>query len=137
MTKIKYDTNLIKLISLFETLTRSKVKDCIESNILMFVVKRGEIGKAIGKKGSNIKRIENVLKRKIKIVEFNDDIEIFVKNLIAPIKVENITKEDDTIIISDANNQTKGRLKGRDSQNLKEYKKIVSRYFDIKDIIVK
>ncbi len=137
MTKIKYDINLIKFISLFETLTRARVKDCIDSNILMFVVKQGEIGKAIGKKASNIKKIENILKRKIKIVEFNDDVVVFVKNLIAPLKAEKITKEDNVITISDVNNQTKAKLIGRESKNLKEYKKIVSRYFDIKDIVIK
>lgn len=137
MTRIKYDINLIKFISLFETLTRAKVKDCIYSEQLIFVVKPGEIAKAIGKKAYNIKNMENILKRKIKIVEFNDDVVIFVKNLIAPLKAEKIIKEDNVITISEANNQTKARLIGRESKNLKEYKKIVSRYFDIKDIIVR
>ena len=137
MTKIKYDINLIKFISLFETLTRAKVKDCIYSEQLIFVVKPREIAKAIGKKASNIKKIENILKRKIKIVEFNDDVVIFVKNLIAPLKAEKITKEDNVITISDVNNQTKAKLIGRESKNLKEYKKIVSRYFDIENIVIK
>ncbi len=137
MTKIKYDINLIKFISLFETLTRAKVKDCIYSEQLIFVVKPGEIAKAIGKKAVNIKKIENILKRKIKIVEFNDDVVIFVKNLIAPLKAEKITKEDNVITISDVNNQTKAKLIGRESKNLKEYKKIVSRYFDIENIVIK
>ena len=134
--KIKYDINLMKFISLFETLTRAKVKDCIEGNILTFVVKQGEIAKAIGKKAVNIKRIEGVLKRKIRVVEFNDDITLFVKNLIAPIKVEDINEEDGVIIISDPDKKKKGMIIGRDAINLRNHEKIVSRYFSVKEIKV-
>lgn len=137
MIKIKYDINLMKFISLFETLTRAKVKDCIEGNPLIFVVKQGEIGKAIGKKGSNIRKVENILKKKIRIIEFNDDVIVFVNNVIAPIRAEEITKEDNTIIIKDSDPKTKGKLIGRDSQNRKLSREIVSRYFEIDDIVVK
>ncbi len=137
MIKIKYDINLMKFISLFETLTRAKVKDCIEGNPLIFVVKNGEIGKAIGKKASNIRKVENILKRKIKIIEFNEDLIMFVNNVIAPVKAEEITKEDNTIVIKDSDPKTKGKIIGRDSQNRKLCREIVSRYFEIDDIIVR
>jgi len=137
MTKIKYDINLMKFISLFETLTRAKVKDCISNGNLIFVVEKGEIAKAIGKNAVNIKRIEGILKKKIKIVEFNEDIVIFISNLIKPIKVENITNDDGIITITDPSNKTKGMLIGRDSVNLQKYKDIISRYFSIQDIIIK
>ena len=123
--KIKYDINLMKFISLFETLTRSKVKDCIDGNPLIFVVQQGEIAKAIGKKGSNIRKIEGVLRKKIRIIEYNDDLEVFVKNVIAPIKVENITNEDGLVTITDPSTKTKGMIIGRNSSNLQNYKEIV------------
>ncbi len=137
MKKIKYDINLMKFISLFETLTRAKVKDCISGDPLIFIVNQGEIFKAIGKKASNIKKIEGLLKKKIRIIEFNDDVEIFVKNVIAPIKAENITKEGGVIVINDPSNQVKGKIIGRDSKNINQCKEIVSRYFDVEDIVVK
>ena len=134
--KIKFDINLMKFISLFETLTRAKVKDCIEGNTLIFVVKQGEIAKAIGKKASNIYKIEKVLKRKIKVVEFSDDVTIFVKNLIAPLKVEDISEEEGVIIITDPDKKKKGMIIGRDAINLRNNEKIVSRYFEVKEIKV-
>ena len=137
MIRIKYDINLMKFISLFETLTRAKVKDCIEGDPLIFVVKKGEIGKAIGKKGANIRKVENLIKRKIKIIEFDEDIIVFVSNIIAPVKAEEITKKDNIIVIKDSDPKTKGKIIGRDSQNRKFCRKIVSRYFDIDDIIVR
>jgi len=134
--KIKYDINLMKFISLFEQITRAKVKDCIDSLPLTFIVYPGEIAKAIGKKAVNIHKMENLLHKKIKVVEFNDDVLKFVENVIAPIKVEEVVKEGDVVIIRDHDTKKKGMIIGRDASNLNKYKDIVKRYFDV-DIVVK
>ena len=137
MTKIKYDINLMKFISFFETSTRAKVKDCIDSgSSLIFVVQKGEIGKAIGKNASNIKRIENMLKRKVRIIEFDEDVCKFVRNVLAPLKVEEVELVDSKVVIRDNNMKTKGMIIGRDASNLKKHKEIVTRYFPIEDIVV-
>ena len=133
MTRIKYDINLMKFISFFENLTRSKVKDCIDSgSSLIFVVQKGEIGKAIGKNASNIKKIENLLKRKVRVIEFDEDVAKFVRNVLAPIKVDEVELVDSKVVIRDPNMKTKGMIIGRDASNLKKHKEIVSRYFPIK-----
>tara|TARA_B100002003_G_C14081375_1_gene520214 strand:+ start:303 stop:722 length:420 start_codon:yes stop_codon:yes gene_type:complete len=137
MTRIKYDINLMKFISFFENLTRAKVKDCIDSgSSLIFVVQKGEIGKAIGKNASNIKRIENMLKRKVRIIEFDEDVCKFVRNVLAPLKVEEVELVDTKVVIRDNNMKTKGMIIGRDASNLKKHKEIVTRYFPIEDIVV-
>jgi len=65
--KIKYDENLIKYISVFESITNTKLKDCIaEDDRLLFIVEEGQIGKAIGKQGSNIRRLEDLLKKRVR-----------------------------------------------------------------------
>lgn len=137
MHKIVYDQNIMKLISLFESLTQSTVKDCISGNPLIFVVEFGQISKAIGKNGIKVKKFEQMLKKKVRIIEFNSDVRIFVSNLIHPIKVEEIHQEDNKVIISDPSMKIKGKIIGRDSSNLKWINSIAKRYFDISDIIVK
>ena len=73
MAKIKYDINLMKFISLFESITRAKVKDCFEEGEkLVFVVYPNEMGKAIGKQEVNVKKLSGILKKQLKIVEFDD-----------------------------------------------------------------
>jgi transcription termination/antitermination protein NusA len=127
----------MKFISFFENLTRSKVKDCIDSgSSLIFVVQKGEIGKAIGKNASNIKKIENLLKRKVRVIEFDEDVAKFVRNVLAPIKVDEVELVDSKVVIRDPNMKTKGMIIGRDASNLKKHKEIVSRYFPIEDIVV-
>jgi len=134
MNKIRYDINIIKYISLFETLVRVNVKDCIDTNPLTFVVEQNYIGRAIGKNGVNVKRLERMFNRKIKILEFNPEVLQFVKNVISPLKGDELSKKDNTIIINVKDNTTKALLIGRESQNLIKTTEIIKRYFEIDDI---
>jgi N utilization substance protein A len=137
MIKIKFDVNIMKFISLFETLTKAEVKDCFEmGERLVFVVKEGNIGKALGKAGSNIKKIEGMLKKKLRIIEFNPDLLRFVQNVIYPSKVKDINMEEGVVTITPPDSQTRGYLIGRGAVNLNITKDIVKRYFEINDIKV-
>jgi len=115
---IKYTVETMKYISLFETMTRSRVKDCIDNDNLLFIVDENEIGKAIGKNGSNVKRLTNLLKKKIKVIEFSKDIAQFIRNYIYPLIVEEITSEEGVVTIKSKATKTKGLLIGRDRRNL-------------------
>ena len=136
--KIKYDINLMKYISLFETITGAKVKDCLVDNFgqLFFIVYEGEIGKAVGKKGSNVRKIEGLLKRKFRVVEFSDDLIGFVTNLIYPIKLKTTEEKEGILYIKDLDTKTKALLIGRNATNIKNYESIVKRYFKIEGIKV-
>lgn len=138
MIKIKYDINIIKFISVFESITKARIKDCLDQDgKLIFVVKENEIGKAIGKKGINIKRLENALKKKIKIIEFSDDLIQFIKNCIYPSQSKDIVEgEDGIILITPVDSQTRGMLIGREAVHLRALEKIVNRFFTIKEIKV-
>lgn len=138
MTKRLYDALLLKTMTLFETVTRTRLKDCFIDNkqLLTFVVDELYIGKAIGKNAANVKRLENLLKRKIKIIAFNPSPIKFIKNLIYPINAE-IDLQDQTIIIKGQDTKTKGMLIGRNQSNIKNNLEIVQKYFkDIQTIKV-
>ena len=136
MSKIKYDSDLMKLITLFESMSGAKVKDCIADDNIIFIIEENEMGKAIGKKGANIKRAEDLLKRKIKLVEFSQDILQFVKNMIYPIEVNDIRQEDGVITIHGKDSNSKARIIGRERHNINNVTKIAKRYFDVKEIKV-
>ena len=126
----------MQYISLFESLTGAKVKDCIVNDSILFIVHENEMGKAIGKQGLNIKRVENTLKKKIRLVEFNDNVLQFVENLIYPIKPKETKEEDGIITIYGNDTKSKGLLIGRDRHNLNQINDIVKRYFDVKEVKV-
>ena len=135
---MKIDITLIGYINTFENLTRTQVKDCFinKNNQVVFVVKYGQGSKAVGKKAFNLKKIERLLNKKIKIIEFNENPEEFVKNVIYPLKSPEIKllNEKDLTIKTDSTH-LKALLLGRDKANLKELQDIMNKYFKINIII--
>lgn len=126
------DKDKIQKINLFENLTNSKVKDLLDDEKLIIIVEQGEIGKAIGKKGKNIKMVENILHKRLKIVEFSNNPIEFVANFIYPLKVENISLNDDIIEMKVNDRKTKGLLIGRERKNLNELNNLLKNYFNFK-----
>ena len=133
----KYDMNLIRLISLFEKTTHADVKDCInDDDQLIFVVAPFQLRKCLGKDGSNIKRLNSELNKRIKIVEYSDDIREFIKSLIMPLKVDSIEVDDGIVTLKSEDRKVKGLLIGKNARNLRRYERVVQRFFDIKEMKV-
>ncbi|HLD07097.1 MAG TPA: NusA-like transcription termination signal-binding factor [Candidatus Nanoarchaeia archaeon] len=137
MNKITFDSSLMQTIALFERTAGSPVKDCIlQDSTYIFILPEHSIAQAIGRQGSNVRRLQQLLNRKVKLVEFSPDPAIFIQHLIQPLRVKGIAKEGKTIVIASPDIQTKGLLIGRDSRNLKNYEAVVKRHFDIEGIRV-
>ncbi|MFH1506590.1 MAG: NusA-like transcription termination signal-binding factor [archaeon] len=138
MVKITLDSETIKVMALFESITRANLKDCfMNKERMVFVVQEGEIGKALGKKKANLYKIERLLNRKIKIVEFTPNVLQFIVNMLFPLKVADMREDDGIITITGIDTQTKGLIIGARAQNLRNYESIVQKYFpDIKELKV-
>ncbi|MBI2176195.1 NusA-like transcription termination signal-binding factor [Candidatus Woesearchaeota archaeon] len=138
MQKIKYDNTLMKLMSFFEAATKARLKDCFvdQNSLLVFVVEPAQYGLAVGKGGANVKRIEEALKRKVKIAEFSDDLVQFVAGLIQPSKARDISVSDGIITITPESSESRGYLIGRSGRNLRNMESIIQRYFPIKEVKV-
>ena len=125
------DRDKIQKINLFESLTNAKVKELTDEDKITIIVDEGEIGKAIGKNGKNIKMFENMLHKKIKIVEFSKDPLKFTANFIHPAKAELIQLNNNNIEIKAKDRKTKGLLIGRERKNLNELEKLLKEYFKL------
>jgi N utilization substance protein A len=139
MERIKYDVSLIKTMSLFETVSRTDLKDSFidKNDLMVFVVEEQFMSRAIGKAGANVKRLESLLNRKIKILGFTPNLLQFVRNLLYPLQVGDISEQQGIITITGHDSRTKGLLIGKNSQNLKNNLSVIQRYFeDIKEIKV-
>ncbi len=131
MKKVILDQEAFGLSSLMEKITHARVKDCFkDEEIIYFVVAPGELGKAIGKGAINIRRMQEELGKRIKVIEYNDEILNFIKNIIYPAKVEEIVEENSVIFIKDSSKKTKSLLIGRGGKNLKLINRAVKRFFN-------
>ncbi|MBW2968327.1 NusA-like transcription termination signal-binding factor [Candidatus Woesearchaeota archaeon] len=139
-TKIVYDQETMKKMALFETITHAKVKDFFDDEIqgrLVFIVQPGNLWKALGKKGANVKKLEEKFKRKIKVVEFSEDKLEFIKNMVQPLRVSDVTEDDDGIVtIKHEDMQVKGLLIGKNARNLRNLENNVRRFYEVKEIKV-
>ncbi|MBT5022309.1 NusA-like transcription termination signal-binding factor [Candidatus Woesearchaeota archaeon] len=139
MTKIIYDQQTIQQFSLFETITHAKCKDCFfdeVQNRLVFIVDGGHLWKALGKKSENVKKLEDKFGKKIKIVEYSNNLLTFIKNMVQPLRINKLEEEEGIITITEENMQTKGLLIGRNAKNLRNLETNIRRFFDIKEIKV-
>ena len=141
MNKIKIDTDILKHIALFESLTGAKVKDCfVDDKNITYIVDEGEAAKAIGKNGINVKKLGNMAKKNIKIIEFSQDINQFIKNIIHPLKVSNIEELEEEgkkiYTLTAIDSKTRGYLIGRAAQNLRGFESLIKRYYPIDELKV-
>lgn len=137
MVRLKLDQDALGYSMVMERITHAQIKDCFrEGELLFFVVAPGELGKAIGKGGSNIRRAQIELGKRIRVVEFRENPAEFVKNLIYPLSVEEIVVEGEEILIRDQDKKIKGQIIGRDRSNLNFINKAVQRFFDLEVKVV-
>ena len=137
MERIKFDLESMKLMSMFESITHARLRDCIISESLVtLIVEEGEIAKAVGKGGSNAKNLERKLNKKVRIVEFSDDMVKFIQNMTYPAKIKEVKNEEGIVTITPADSQSRGLLIGRGASILRSYEAIVKRFFDIQEIKV-
>ena len=132
-----YDLKAIGLLTTFEKITRTHVKTMMTDSRgqLVFVVAEGEAGKAIGKSGMHVRRLQHLMKKPLRVVEFYQDPKVFIKKYLAPVQPDTITITDQVMTLASASAKTKGMLIGRAKQKLREINELMSRLFKLKVMI--
>jgi N utilization substance protein A len=149
--KIKIDRGSMELISLFNNISGAIIKDCLifktpdtSSEIIIYLVKQEDVGKAIGKAGENVKELMNKIQKKIDVIPFSEDIYEFIKFIFKTTKnsinVQNIEVKESknqkrTVIISVAP-QDRGKAIGRDGSMIRKIKLLVTRHFEVDNVII-
>jgi len=138
LARLKLDQDALGLSFKLERLAKIRVKDCFKNDeTIFYVVSNGDLGRALGKGAVNIKKLQQELGKYIRIVEFREDLIGFVKNVIYPVKAEEIVQEDEnTILIKDSRKKAKSLLIGRGGKNLQLINRAVRRFFNVEVRVV-
>jgi len=130
----------IRYANLFSRVTRIRTNHCFEyNNAIVFAVPRRLVSRAIGPNNQNLKKLNEVLHKKVKIVAIPQgraDIENFVSIITYPVKFKAIEIKDDNAVIN-ANNQNKACLIGREKRRLNEMQNVLGQYFGIKKVMIR
>jgi N utilization substance protein A len=133
----------LQYLSLFETITGAQAEDCVidyRMNRVLFVVKEEKMGLAIGRNGSNVKRLVKLLGRNVEVVEHADKPEDLIKNSLLPAKVcaVKIVKALDgkTKAFVTVDPKEKSIAIGKDGNKIMRARILAKRYFDIDNVII-
>lgn len=140
---IRLTSREMRYIALFESITGASVKDCIiddELNRIIFVVKEGDIGAAIGKGGKNIRLLERMTGKKHEIIEHSENPVQFIKNALKPARVNEvrITERPNgkVIAVVSVNPRDKGVAIGKNGRNAERIRFLAKRYFQIQNVSI-
>lgn len=140
MIKTKLDLKTIQNLNLFEKITHVKAKYSFNYNsIIIFVVPKALINKAIGQGAANISKLKKALHKKTRIIAYPssiNDLESFVRAIIFPYEFKKLVLEGNELYIFSAPG-TKAALIGRNKIRLKELSEILERFFGIKKVVIK
>ncbi len=150
---IKLDRESMELMSLFNNISGAIIKDCVifkspenSSEIIIFLVKKEDVGKAIGKAGEHVKDLMAKLQKKVDVIPFSENLIEFIQFILNTtkntVKVQNVEIKENkaqnqkkTVIIS-VRPQDRGKAIGKDGSMIKKIKDLVLRYFDVDNVII-
>ncbi|HEY7734740.1 MAG TPA: NusA-like transcription termination signal-binding factor [Nitrososphaera sp.] len=143
MIEIKLTTDELRLMSLFQSITSATARDCIvdgRMDRVIFVVNKGQMGLAIGKGGATIKQLQNVVAKKVELVEFSEDPVEFIRNMLNSEMVSDVRISDrpdgtkQAVVTVDA--RKKGAVVGREGRNAEKARLLAKRYFQITNVLI-
>ncbi len=139
MATVTYDTENIRAMNMFESITEVEARDIIiKEEEAYFIVPDGKAGMAIGKGGKIVKKVQNKIGRDVKIFEYSDNLGKFLNNLV-PTDLRGVDIEDTedgkkvTIKVSRDN---KGRVVGKNGNKIDSIREILARTHGVKDVKV-
>lgn len=126
------DMQDMRQLNLFRKITGVSTKHILDyNNMKIFCVPKKMLSKAIGKNARNLKKINSIIGKRIRVVPIPKGIQHaknFIQAIVKPVKFNDIKIKDDEIILV-AGRRNKAALIGRNKRRLKEMQKIIDDFF--------
>lgn len=142
MAGIKLTAEEMRYITFFEGLTGARLHDCVISDdgrSIIFIVRKGDLGLAIGKNGSRVRKARNVIGKSIYLIEYTEDMNEFFRNLLRPANVQGVSvvdQEGKKIARISVERHEKGMAIGSRGRKIQLLKKLAQRYFGLADVVI-
>ena len=123
----EFDTETLYMLRLFEDVTGTEARDCVldrNNGSVVFVVESGKMGLAIGKNGMNIKIVEKLLQKHVRLFEFSEDVEKCIRNLNPQARKIRVDGERAVVWVDP---KKRGSVIGKNGSNINLIRKILER----------
>lgn len=130
------DMQFMRYINLFAKVSKvSTTKVFSYNNQIVYAVPKAKVSTAIGKNAVNVKKLSDILRKKIKIIEMpavddNKGIAKFIEDVVAPIEFVKVEINNNSVILT-AGRQSKAALIGRNRMREKELGDVLKNFFHI------
>jgi transcription termination/antitermination protein NusA len=116
-------------------LTKATALDCIideRFERIIYIIQKGDMGLAIGKKGENIRRMQNVLGKRIEMVEYADEQNAFIANIFRPVEISTIETDPltGTLIVSLQKKSDLGTAIGKKGANIEKARLLMRKFWN-------
>ena len=126
------DMQGMRYLNLFSKITKVTTRHFFKYNeTLMFCVPRPLLSRALGRNGENLRKMGEILKKRIRILAMPngiEDAEQFVRSIISPVEFKEFENKEDQIVIT-AGSNNKAALLGRNKRRLNEMREIINDFF--------
>jgi len=135
-----FTENTIALVGMFEGATDVRAKDCIEfATRVVFIVPHGQLNRALGRNAANVKRLREIFRKRVQLVEWFDDPAHFVMSVFRDYGAFKVEFEDRgkvhhaTVWVRA---DKKATAIGKEGHNLSDCRDIVARHTEITSVSV-
>lgn len=122
----------MRYLNLFRKITGVSTKHVIKyNNMLIFCIPKQFLSKAIGKNARNLKKINSILGKRIKVIPTPKGVQHaqeFIEAIVSPVQFKDLEVKDKEIVLT-AGRQSKAALIGRNKRRLHEMQEIVEDFF--------
>lgn len=126
------DMKDLRYLNLFQKITKIRTHYCFEyNNVIIFCVPRELVSKAIGSEAKNLRRISEIIKKRVKVIAIpknSNDIKKFIELVVSPVTFKDLEILENEIILN-AGTQSKAALIGREKRRLIEMQRITKDFF--------
>jgi len=141
MTDIMLSNEDMQCINMASKVTKTDILDCLSTeDKIIFIVRKGQLGAAIGIKAKNLEKLRGLFKKTIKFVEYDSDKQRFIINLFKPYKINNVTLEgegDSVVAKVEVSIGDKSKVIGKDGKNIEIIRNLARRHHSFKDVQIK
>ncbi|MFH1452317.1 MAG: hypothetical protein ABIF88_04035 [archaeon] len=126
------DMQDMRYLNLFSKITHIDTRLCFKYNeAIIFCVPRRFVSKAVGENGRNIKKMSEILRKRIKVIPEPrgiQDAKVFVEAIVSPVNFNGMEIADDEIVIT-AGSHNKAALIGRNKRRFIEMQNVIKDFF--------
>jgi hypothetical protein len=128
------DQQLMNYLNVFGQISRVRVNDCfMYNNKIIFAVPQKMLSMALGRNGENVKRANDVLLKRIRVVALPKSIADagkFLSAIVYPIEFKSTEITPIEIVICASGVKNRAELMGRNKARMKELQNIAKQYFN-------